>query len=221
MTSVGKAIWTEMLLTAPVFTTGSVAEAAGVRPSNASRDLARLEEDGMVMRVRRGLWAIPNHPDFSPYAVVPRLFSGEEEGYVSLVSALNLHGMIDQIPRAVHVMTTTQRADLMTPVGHYDFHQIQPDLFDGFGPYRGTGNFDIATPEKALFDTLYLSTRKGQRFSRLPEIELPETFSGAQMDEWIDRIDLEPLRIAVYERWATLRNVLDLGPAANPRPNSR
>lgn len=214
MTRVGKAIWTEMLLTSPVFTTGEVAEAAGVRPSNASRDLARLEEEGMVTKVRRGLWAIPNHPDFSPYAVVPRLFSGDEEGYVSLLSALNLHGMIEQIPRVIHVMATTQRGDLATPVGHYEFHQIQSELFDGFGPYRGIGNFDIATPEKAFFDTLYLSARKGQRFSHLPEIEIPETFSWAQMDEWISRIDLDPLRIAVRERWTTVRDTaLDLSPA--------
>lgn len=214
MTSVGKAIWTEMLLTSPVFTTGQVAEAAGVRPSNASRDLARLEEKGMVTKVRRGLWAIPNHPDFSPYAVVPHLFSGDEEGYVSLLSALNLHGMIEQIPPVIHVMATTQRADLITPVGHYDFHQIQSDLFDGFGLYRGTGNFDIATPEKALFDTLYLSARKGQRFSHLPETELPKAFSLSQMDEWISRIDLDPLRIAVRERWTTIRDsVLDLSPS--------
>jgi predicted transcriptional regulator of viral defense system len=211
MTGVARAIWTEMLLTSPVFTTREVAEAAGVRPSNASRDLARLEEVGMVTKVRRGLWAIPNHPDFSPYAVVPRLFSDDDEGYVSLLSALNLHGMIHQIPPVVHVMTTKQRADLVTPVGHYDFHQIQPDLFDGFGPYRETGNFDIATPEKALFDTLYLSTRKGQRFSHLPEIELPDTFSWVQLEEWTNRIELDPLRIAVRERWTALReSVSDL-----------
>lgn len=205
MTNVGRAIWTEMLLTSPVFTTRDVAEAAGVRPSNASRDLARLEEAGMLLKVRRGLWAIPTHPDFSPYAVVPHLFSDSQEGYVSLLSALNLHGMIDQIPRVVHVMATTQRADLVTPVGHYTFHQIQPDLFDGFGAYRVTGNFDIATPEKALFDTLYLSTRKGQRFSHLPELELPDDFSWAQIEEWTDRVELDPLRIAIQERCAAVR----------------
>lgn len=213
MTSVGRAIWTEMLLTSPVFTTRDVAEAAGVRPSNASRDLARLEEAGMLLKVRRGLWAIPNHPDLSPYAVVPHLFSDGEEGYVSLLSALNLHGMIDQIPQVVHVMATTQRADLVTPVGHYGFHQIRPGLFGGFGAYRGTGNFDIATPEKALFDTLYLSTRKGQRFSHLPELELPGGFSWTQIEEWIDRIDLDPLRIAIRERCMALRtSVSELEP---------
>ena len=35
-------------------------------------------------------------------------------------------------------------------------------------------NYLIATREKALLDTLYISTRKGQRFSSLPEIDLDE-----------------------------------------------
>ena len=204
MNRVGKAIWTDMLLTSPVFTTAEVAEAAGVQGQNASRDLARLEREGIVVRVRRGLWAIPNHPDFSSYAVVPRLFSGEEEGYVSLLSALNLHGMIEQIPRAVHVMSTVQRFNLSTPVGHYEFHQIQGDLYDGFGPYRGTGIFDIATPAKALFDAIYLSARKGQRFAHLPELDLTNEFSSEEMEDWIRRIAFGPLREAVRERWVTL-----------------
>lgn len=204
MTSVGKAIWTEMLLTSPVFTTAEVAEAADVRVSNASRDLGRLEQEGMVVRIRRGLWGIPNHPDFSPYAVVPHLFSDADEGYVSLLSALNLHGMIEQIPRSVHVMATTQRSDLATPVGRYEFHQIQTDLFDGFGPYGGTGHFDIATPAKALFDTIYLSARKGRRFAHLPELELTEEFSREEMEDWVRKIDFGPLRTAVRERWLAI-----------------
>ncbi len=89
--------------------------------------------------------------------------------------------------------------------GHYGFHQIQPDLFNGFEPHRETGNFDIATPEKALFDTLYLSTRKGRRFSHRPEVELPDTFSWDLIEGWTDRIEHDPLRIVVRERWTALR----------------
>lgn len=188
----------------PVFTTARVADAAGMQVSNASRDLARLEDDGMVVRIRRGLWGVPLHPDFSPYAVVPHLFSDGETGYVSLLSALNLHGMIDQIPREVQVVTTRQRADLETPVARYEFHKIQPDLFGGFGPYRRMGNFDIATPAKAFVDVLYLSMRRGQRFAHLPEVEFTEAFSWEETRDWINRIDLAPLRTAVRERWTAI-----------------
>lgn len=204
MRQVAKAIWSEMLPYSPVFTTSEVAEAAGITSSNASRDLGKLEKEGMIMRIKRGLWGIPGHPDFSPYAVVPRIFKGDSEGYVSLLSALNLHGMIDQIPRVVQVVTTVQRPHLETPVGVYEFHQIQPELFGGFHPYRSVGNFDIASPEKSLFDTLYLSARKGRRFSHLPEVEIPEGFSPEEVEAWIDRIDYQPLRLAIIDRWRRL-----------------
>lgn len=204
MKQAARAIWSEMLPSSPVFTTAAVARTTGLRTSNASRDLAALAADGLITRIRRGLWAVVTHPDFSPFAVVPHLFEAGEQGYVSLLSALNLHGMIEQIPRVVHVMTTVQRPRLETPVGTYEFHQIHAELFDGFGPYRNTGNFDIATPEKALFDTLYLSARKGRRFSHLPEIELPDDFSSGQMDAWIAEVDHGLLRQAVAERWRVL-----------------
>jgi DNA-binding transcriptional ArsR family regulator len=189
-----RAIWSDLMTRTPVFTTADVAAITGMARSNVSRDLAKLADEGLIVRIRRGLWAITNHPDFSSYEVVPRLFTGEHEGYVSLLSALNLHGMIEQIPRAVHVVTTTQRASLVTPVGEYEF--------GGQGSYRGTGTFDIASPEKAVFDTLYLSARKGRRFTHLPEIELPVGFSPAAVERWIAKVGLEPLRLGLQDRWS-------------------
>lgn len=204
MRQAAKVIWNELLPSSPVFATSAVAELTGSTASNVSRDLGKLEEEGMITRIRRGVWAVVHHPDFSAYSVVPHLFEGEEAGYVSLLSALNLHGMIDQIPRVVQVMTTLQRSKLRTPAGTYEFHRIQAELFDGFGPYRGMGNFDIATPEKALFDTMYLSARKGRRFAHLPEIEMPTGFSPTAVEEWISRVGHEPLRRAIVRRWRRL-----------------
>ncbi len=211
MNKVASVIWGELLPSSPVFSTADVAERAGMALSNASRDLASLEVRGLVTRIRRGLWAVPNHPDFSPYAVVPHLFAQPRGGYVSLLSALNLHGMIDQIPHVVHVVTTTQRPVLSTPVATYEFYKIQADLFGGFKLYRRTGNFDIATPEKALFDTLYFSARKRRRFAFLPEVEVPTDFSASEMERWIELIDHPPLRTAVRERWERLAHRLETG----------
>jgi predicted transcriptional regulator of viral defense system len=202
---VAQVIWREVLPYTPVFTTAEVARITGITLPNASRDMAVLAAQGLVTRIRRGLWAVPTHPDFSPYAVVPHLFAEGREGYVSALSALHLLGMIDQIPRAVQVVTTTQRPRLVTPVGVYEFHQIAPALFGGFGPYRGTGSFDIATPEKALFDTLYLSARKGQRYAALPELEVPDAgFSAAALEAWIASVEHEPLRAGIAARWERL-----------------
>jgi len=204
MKKVATVIWKELLPYSPVFSTAEVAQHAGIEPSNASRDLATLANEGMVTRIRRGLWAVPGQPDFSPYAVVPHLFAERPGGYVSLLAALNLHGMIEQIPPVVHVITPTQRPVLKTPVATYEFYRIQADLFGGYGPYRRTGNFDIAAAEKALFDTLYFSARKRRRFAYLPEVKLPATFSVPKVEGWIELIDHSPLRIAVKKRWERL-----------------
>lgn len=211
MNKVAGVIWKELLPYSPAFSTAEVAQRAGIALSNASRDLAELARDGMVTRIRRGLWAVPNHPDFSQYAVVPHLVAEQPGGYVSLLSALNLHGMIDQIPRVVHVVTTVQRPKLHTTVATYEFYRIQTDLFGGFRPYRRTGNFDIATPEKALFDTLYFSVRKGRRFAFLPELDLPAKFSASEMGRWITLIHHQPLRFAVRERWQGLADRVGVG----------
>lgn len=183
----------------PVFTTSEMAEAADVHLSNASSRLKKLADEGMLVRVR-GLWAMPNHPDFSPYAVVPHLFDSDEDGYVSLLSALHLHGMIEQIPQVVHIMTTRQRRDLSTAVGTYEFHKIQPELYGGFEPYDRIWSFQIARPEKALFDVCYLAQRKGKRFSHLPELTLPDDFDQEEFISWVDRISYDRLRTAVRER---------------------
>lgn len=211
MNKVARIIWTELFPLSPVFTTAEVAVRAGVALSNASRDLAELEKSQMLVRVRRGLWTVPGHPHLSPYAVGSHLFADEPGGYVSLLSALNLHGMMEQIPRVVQIVTTAQRPKLQTRVGTYEFHRIAPRLFGGHSPYRRSGNFEIAAPEKALFDTLYFSARKGRRFAALPEIEVPGGFSPSEVDRWIERIGHAPLRTAVGQRWADLAGRVGVG----------
>lgn len=193
---------TEVLLgtifpTTSVFTTAEVAEAAEVHLSNASARLGEMAGDGSLVRVRRGLWAMPTHPDFSPYAVVSHLFDTADDAYVSLLSALHLHGMIEQIPQAVHIMATRRRGTLSTPVGRYEFHTIQPELYGGYKPYDRTWSFQIARPEKALFDICYLAVRRGRRFSHLPELTLPDDFDPSEFDSWVDRVDYGRLQTAV------------------------
>lgn len=205
MKRVTRAIWCELMPLTPVFTTARVAEITGMAPSNASRDLATLEAEGVLTHLKRGLWAIPTHPEFSACAVVPHLFQAVHEGYVSATSALHLHGMIEAAPRAVQVVTTAQRRRLRTPVAAYEFHHIQEPLFDGFGPPSDGRTFDLAWPDKALFDALYLSTRKSRRFAQLPPVALPADFPEARMEEWIARVDHEPLRRAIARRWEDAR----------------
>ena len=208
MQKVAQALWKDVIPTAPVFTTRQAADAARVSVDQASRDLGRLERLHLVTRVTKGVWADAKSPRFSPYAAVPallRLAGPTSRGYVSLLSALSLHGMIQQVPRTVHVVVSRRmRREKRTPVGTFRFYAMTPTLVACFEPYDSR-TFDIATPAKALFDTLYFSARRGSRFAQLPELALPASFPVSEMQRWIERIESASLRIAVARRWKLLR----------------
>lgn len=215
MTRLNEVLLTKVLLLRPVFTTREVVELSGSSLTVVSRHLGSLARRGVITRVRRGVWAQPRHPEFSPYAAVSfilkatrRKVSNEVRGYISLLSALNLRGVISQIPRTISVVTTKRQPTLRTPVGTYEFHQIDATLAGGFEPFGQARNFDLATAEKALFDALYFSARKGRRFTHLPELDLPRTFRPRETELWISRIKDGRLRSAVARRWQALRERL-------------
>ena len=62
----------------------------------------------------------------------------------------------------------------------------------------------LATPEKALLDTLYLAPARSRLFASLPEIEMPRSFSQPVARRWMARIPDGPRRIAVERRLAAL-----------------
>ena len=195
----------------PVFTTRAAADAAGVSPAVASRDLARLAKDGIITRITGGVWADTRHPDFSPFAVVPHLLRVRQStipGYVSLLTALNLRGMIQQIPRVIQIVMTGQRRTIRTPVGIYEFHRIDPVLFGGFERFGKLANFDLARPAKALFDVLYLSVRRAKRFGHLPELEPVREFRESELERWIHEIPYPSVRVAVTRRWQATRPMI-------------
>ncbi len=164
----------EILATAgfAAFTTRDFATAAGIAVASATRQLSAAVRHGALVRLTRGIWANPTHPDYHPLVCVPKII-GPEQGYVSFLSALHLHGAISQIPRAIQVATTGHGRRLVTPVATYELFQLDPKLMrDGVTWSSTRAPYRIATVEKALVDTLNLSIRRGGRFRSLPEVDL-------------------------------------------------
>lgn len=153
------------------FSTGQFAKQTGISISSASRRLAALKKADDVMAITRGVWGQKNHPYFNIYGAVPLLL-GLERGYVSFLTALHKHDVLSQIPSAVQIATTGHSRKLETPIGYFEFFHLQPQLMQtGIEISEGQLEYPLATAEKALFDTLYISTRKGRRFQKLPELD--------------------------------------------------
>lgn len=122
---------------------------------NANVFLTRALKSGLIERLTRGVYinsAIKGLPRIEEAACFVRT-----PCYISCEWALNYHGITIQAPTVCTVLT------LSTAVGEarrltwhgtdIEFSRIAEKLFTGFSMEDG---FSIATPEKALLDTIYL-----------------------------------------------------------------
>ncbi len=185
----------------PLMTTGEAAAALRVSTSAASRTLRALGRQGLVRQVRYGLWSLAAEP------LDARRLASEitrpYPSYVSFESALSAHGMIDQLPRDVTLASLDRAKRARTSFGTFEIHHLPAELFGGFESRDGVA---IATPEKALFDYYYVAHANLRHRRRLPELELPRSFSRRRLRFWLDRIRFPRLRSKVQE---SLRAVVE------------
>lgn len=175
----------------PIVQTREAAARLQVSTSSASHLLRSIEQAGLARRLRQGLWAL--HPEIDPFTLAPYL-TAPFPAYVSFWSALHRHDMIEQIPRQISVASLDRTRHLTTTIGAYSIHHLAPELFDGYRGTQETGY--LATPEKALFDTVYVRAPRGTR-SFFPELSLPESFDERALQRWSHRIATPRLRTLV------------------------
>jgi predicted transcriptional regulator of viral defense system len=175
----------------PVFTTREAGALWRSEQTSSSRRLGGLEKAGLARRIQRGLWTLD--PEIDPRVVGPYL-TAPLPSYISLFSALAEHGMVEQIPRQISLASLARPRRILTTLGVYVVHQLMPELFGGF---EGTerGGF-VATPEKALFDLVYVRAAAGSR-AHLPELYLPQSFDRGELARWSERIRSPRLRTIV------------------------
>jgi predicted transcriptional regulator of viral defense system len=144
--------------------------------SAATEQLKRLEKKNIIVRLVRGVWANHKHPYFNSSSAIPYLT--KDRVYISFLTALSRYGVVSQIPQIIQVATTGKSKILKTKIADYEFIQLGSGMFrDGIQwsdeiDTRSRLVFQIASPEKALLDCLYLATRKAKRFKSLPELDL-------------------------------------------------
>ena len=188
----------------PLFTTFELAAVSGKSPSVVIQSLNYLCKNGLVLKLRRGIWAEAGHPSLSPYAVIPYLF-GCRRTYVSFLSALHLYDIIEQIPQNIMLASTGHTRSIRTKLGIFSIHQISAGFFKGFGWYKNRGEFLIAEPEKALVDCLYLSVRKKRQFGHFPELHFSNAFSFNKARRWAQEIPDKKMRIPVLRKLEAIR----------------
>jgi predicted transcriptional regulator of viral defense system len=170
---------------APAFDTGDAAVRLDLTNAHASTVLARLTAARHLVRLRRGLWAFPERVD--PLTLPGRL-TAPLPSYVSLQSALYIHGMISQVPAVTYAVSLARARRYSTPLGVVSVHHVAPGFYFGFVAAGRQGAL-IASPEKALVDFLYLAPARSMLFRALPELELPRGFSARRARAMTKRIE--------------------------------
>jgi predicted transcriptional regulator of viral defense system len=179
-------------LGAPVITSADAAVALGLSGSNTTHQLRRLEAAGQVRGLRRGKWWIGDRVD---PLVLPEYLTAPYPSYVSLLTALNVRGVVDQIPDVVYVASLGPQGRVLTSVGTYSVHRLAPEVFGGFETLASGAK--LATAEKALFDVAYLSATRSRLFAAVPELDLPEALDRTAIRRWLLRIESKRTRTLV------------------------
>jgi predicted transcriptional regulator of viral defense system len=130
-----------------VYRTRQLAKLVGVPDSHAKVYAYRLVQKGMAWRLSRGSISFTH----DTFIIASQLI---EPSYVSMHSALYLRGLIDQVPSIVEAVTTKRPAWLRDLGIRY--RKISGKLFFGYERLaRANSYVFVATPEKAVLDTVY------------------------------------------------------------------
>src|SRR5437870_5624626 len=165
-------------------TTADAAACLRIEKAHASKILARLSETGGLVFLRRGLWAFKDRVE---PLMLPQILAAPFPAYVSMYSALFYHGMISQIPVVLYAASVHRTRKFVTKLGAVSIHHLDADFFFGFEPIGNQGA-QMAVPEKALLDVLYLAPTRTRLFTALPEIEIPSGFSRICVRKMVSKI---------------------------------
>jgi predicted transcriptional regulator of viral defense system len=156
-----------------IFSTGQARELAsevGLNEAYLVEALYHLHRTGWIVRLRRGLYAISSSvPGVSPLHEFEIAMALVSPAAISHWSALHYHGMTEQAPQNVFILTTTQANLPRNPktqsirrvsgytVGDttYRLVQVRPQRY--FGVERvwvGDARITVTNPERTLLDGL-------------------------------------------------------------------
>lgn len=121
--------------------------------------VAAMSKAGWLVRLKRGLYLVVTDVSTLGLADVSDLVIAQalnEDAYISFESALQYHGLFDQLLRRVDAVTTRTPKRYTVGQTTYSFSKIKADLYFGFTQERVNNHLvRIAEAEKALLDILY------------------------------------------------------------------
>jgi len=141
---------------------------------------------GYLENITRGIYRIIDFEIKDPFVLANFIYS---PSYLSLETALNYYSLIPDVPFGITAVTINKTKILKTKnYGIFYFHCLKPSLFFGFQTVLvGNYSYNIATPEKALFDYFYLKAGKTispAGFIEEARLSLSKKFNFLKIKKW-------------------------------------
>lgn len=114
--------------------------------------LSRWSKENLIHQIGKGIYCF----DLTNLDYLNLGCTLDKPSYVSFEYALNYHGIIEQVSEVVTLATSNRHRFIHAGPYTFEYTKLKEDLFFG---YDRVDNYYIATPEKALLDTLYLVSR--------------------------------------------------------------
>lgn len=169
-----------------LFTLEDVFKIFDIQPFAAKALLQRLKKGKIIQPLIRGKYLFlfglktPEEFEIANFLYYP--------SYISLESALSLYGIIDQFPYQILSVTLRKTKSFKVMGKQFVYAHIKPEFFKDYIKER---NFLIATPEKSVFDFLYLVYKGVRTKNNLELLNLKrKNISKKKLEEYINKIAL-------------------------------
>lgn len=170
-----------------LFTFSDLVLLTGENRSSIAVHLSRFVKSGIIEHPVRNWYINPfQAPSSEELAMVIRYPS-----YLSMEYALSKHGILSQNVFTHTLITTKLPYIFRTKESIFEFHQVKKSLFWG---YRKEGIVQIAEPEKALLDLVYIRTVRRRNLKRDALVSLiddmyQEDFDKKRLYKYANRYD--------------------------------
>ncbi len=168
-------------------TARKVAPSVGLSDGYVRQALHYLARDGWIVRLKKGLYALSGSvPGTTPLHEFEIAMVLVQPAVISHWSAMSYHGLTDQVPRRVFVLTTARsvprrrgakpegaEAGYLVGETSYQFVQVKPERFFGIEQvWVNESRISITDPERTLLDGLMAPQHCGDFAEVLHAFEL-------------------------------------------------
>ena len=138
----------------------SIHQVHAIIPTFNRSNLHQWQRAGYIVPLRQGWYAFADYvqqPDYARY-VAGKICA---PSYISLHTALSFYGIIPEAVVEITSVTTQKTCRYENAFGQFSYQTIRPRLFWGFEPktMRDAKQYMMATPEKALVDTILFTSK--------------------------------------------------------------